>query len=102
MLLHRVGGTLFHTVSLELITTISHLYVACTIHVLCPLCTLLLVVRPTQYDINWFINVVNAQAGEIALKFEQDRAQKVVQLVGPRLVEIGRYNPVSLHFTSQL
>ena len=36
------------------------------------------------------------QAGEIALKFEPDRAQQVIQLVGPRLVEIGRCSAVSL------
>jgi len=44
----------------------------------------------------WLCVVV--QAGEIALKFEPDQAQKVVQLVGPRLVEIGGYSPVCLHF----
>jgi len=41
------------------------------------------------------------QAGEIALKFEQDRAQRVVQLVGPRLVDIGRCGAVSPLFTSR-
>jgi len=46
---------------------------------------------------NWFATALILQAGEIALKFEPDRAQKVIQLVGPRLVEIGRCNPVSLH-----
>ena len=38
------------------------------------------------------------QAGEIALKFEPDRAHQVIQLVGPRLVEIGRCSAVSLYY----
>jgi len=46
------------------------------------------------------LKIVVVQAGEIALKFEPDRAQKVVQHVGPQLVEIGRFNPVSWHLTT--
>jgi len=52
--------------------------------------------------LNLFVTVVIVQAGEIALKFEPDRAQKVVQLVGPRLVEIGRCSHVSQHLSSLL
>jgi len=44
-----------------------------------------------------YITAVVVQAGEIALKFEPDRAPKVIQLVGPRLVDIGRYSAVSLN-----
>ena len=51
--------------------------------------------KAMECDIDCFITVVILQAGEIALKFEPDRAQKVIQHVGPQLVEIGRYNPVS-------
>jgi len=43
------------------------------------------------------VTCVVVQAGEIALKFESDRAPKVIQLVGPRLIETGRYSAVSLH-----
>jgi len=52
------------------------------------------------FSASLYTHCVFLQAGEIALKFEPDRAQKVVQLVGPRLVEIGRCSAVSLYSDS--
>lgn len=69
------------------------------------MCTFLLLVmckllmQVMECDNHSFITAVVVQAGEIALKFEPDRAQSVVQHVGPRLVEIGRYNAVSRRLT---